>query len=159
MHAPSYRAMRPHHSPRTMHYPTISTHHPPQLLTHYTRHRNHQRLPPPMLEVSDAELMWLNPDYSPHLLWETGLCQDNSKGRRVEFWVGGCVAAGRLVSACSLCLRAPFAHHTLTVPNPHQVLRCVSSCRRLSKALSSPRSSSRCWLSLRPTRGLCTIAG
>eukprot|EP00619_Florenciella_sp_RCC1007_P000028 CAMPEP_0205904018 /NCGR_PEP_ID=MMETSP1325-20131115/462_1 /ASSEMBLY_ACC=CAM_ASM_000708 /TAXON_ID=236786 /ORGANISM="Florenciella sp., Strain RCC1007" /LENGTH=449 /DNA_ID=CAMNT_0053269737 /DNA_START=74 /DNA_END=1423 /DNA_ORIENTATION=- len=42
------------------------------------------RLPPPMLEVSDAELMWINPDYSPHLLWETGLCQDNSKGAEVR---------------------------------------------------------------------------
>lgn len=37
-----------------------------------------------MLEVSDAELMWINPDYSPHLLWETGLCQDNSKGAEVR---------------------------------------------------------------------------
>mmetsp|Transcript_84002 Transcript_84002/g.237801 ORF Transcript_84002/g.237801 Transcript_84002/m.237801 type:complete len:449 (+) Transcript_84002:230-1576(+) len=42
------------------------------------------RLPPPRLEVSDAELMWINPDYSPHLLWETGLCQDNSKGAEVR---------------------------------------------------------------------------
>mmetsp|Transcript_59843 Transcript_59843/g.81852 ORF Transcript_59843/g.81852 Transcript_59843/m.81852 type:complete len:437 (-) Transcript_59843:517-1827(-) len=42
------------------------------------------RLPPPMLEVSDAEMIWMNPDYCPQLLWEGGLCQDNSKGAQVR---------------------------------------------------------------------------
>ena len=42
------------------------------------------RLAPPMMEVSDAELVWINPDYAPQLLWESGLCQDNSKGAEVR---------------------------------------------------------------------------
>mmetsp|Transcript_30602 Transcript_30602/g.36071 ORF Transcript_30602/g.36071 Transcript_30602/m.36071 type:complete len:424 (+) Transcript_30602:138-1409(+) len=43
-----------------------------------------QRIPPPLLDVTDEELIWINPDYPPHFLWETGLCQDNSKGAEVR---------------------------------------------------------------------------
>jgi hypothetical protein len=42
------------------------------------------RVAPPMLVLTDAELIWINPDYAPQLLWDAGLCQDNSKGAEVR---------------------------------------------------------------------------
>ena len=30
---------------------------------------------PPVLEVADTEVIWLNPDYAPKLLWDTAMCQ------------------------------------------------------------------------------------
>jgi len=42
------------------------------------------RVAPPMLALTDAELIWINPDYAPQLLWDQGLCQDNSKGAEVR---------------------------------------------------------------------------
>lgn len=30
---------------------------------------------PPVLEVSDSEVVWLNLDYAPKLLWDAGMCQ------------------------------------------------------------------------------------
>ena len=42
------------------------------------------RLAPPLMEVTDAEMLWINPDYAPRLAWEGALCQDNSKGAEVR---------------------------------------------------------------------------
>uniref|UniRef100_A0A7S2RYB1 CCR4-NOT transcription complex subunit 11 n=1 Tax=Rhizochromulina marina TaxID=1034831 RepID=A0A7S2RYB1_9STRA len=39
---------------------------------------------PPLLTVTDAELMWINPDYAPRLLWDSTLCRDNAKGQEVR---------------------------------------------------------------------------
>lgn len=33
------------------------------------------RPPPPVLEVAETELIWLNPDYAPKLQWDTAMCQ------------------------------------------------------------------------------------
>jgi hypothetical protein len=45
---------------------------------------NFMRLAPPMFEVTDAEMIWINPDYCPPLLWNSDLCKDNSKGAEVR---------------------------------------------------------------------------
>jgi hypothetical protein len=29
-------------------------------------------------------MIWINPDYTPPLLWEPGLCTDNTKGAEVN---------------------------------------------------------------------------
>jgi len=39
---------------------------------------------PPLMAVTDAELMWINPDYAPRLLWDSTLCRDNAKGQEVR---------------------------------------------------------------------------
>ncbi|CAM9440327.1 unnamed protein product [Ectocarpus sp. 6 AP-2014] len=39
---------------------------------------------PPMLPIADSEVMWLNPDYAPRLLWDTSMGQDSSKGAEVR---------------------------------------------------------------------------
>jgi len=36
------------------------------------------------MPISDEEIMWLNPDYAPRLLWDSALCRDNSKGAEVR---------------------------------------------------------------------------
>jgi hypothetical protein len=33
------------------------------------------RPPPAVLDVADSEMIWLNPDYAPKLLWDTAMCQ------------------------------------------------------------------------------------
>jgi len=43
-----------------------------------------QRVAPPMLPISDNELLWINPDYAPRLLWDAGMCQDSSRGAEVR---------------------------------------------------------------------------
>ena len=42
------------------------------------------RVAPPLMAVTDAEMIWINPDYTPPLLWEPGLCTDNTKGAEVR---------------------------------------------------------------------------
>ncbi|CAM9724495.1 unnamed protein product [Ectocarpus sp. 4 AP-2014] len=39
---------------------------------------------PPILPIADSEVMWLNPDYAPRLLWDTSMGQDSSKGAEVR---------------------------------------------------------------------------
>lgn len=33
------------------------------------------RPPPPVLEVAETEMIWLNPDYAPKLQWDAAMCQ------------------------------------------------------------------------------------
>jgi hypothetical protein len=37
---------------------------------------------PPVLEVADTEVVWLNPDYAPKLLWDLAMCQVGGRGGR-----------------------------------------------------------------------------
>ncbi|CAM9344893.1 unnamed protein product [Ascophyllum nodosum] len=39
---------------------------------------------PPLLPITDSEVMWINPDYAPGLLWDTSMGQDSSKGAQVR---------------------------------------------------------------------------
>jgi hypothetical protein len=41
------------------------------------------RPPPPLMEVSDSEMIWLNPEYAPRLMWDGGMCVE-SKGTEVS---------------------------------------------------------------------------
>jgi hypothetical protein len=39
---------------------------------------------PPMMEVAESEVIWLHPTYAPRYLWDSGMCQDHSKGAAVR---------------------------------------------------------------------------
>lgn len=39
---------------------------------------------PPLVEVGEAEVMWLNPDYGPGVIWDASLAEDSSKGAEVR---------------------------------------------------------------------------
>lgn len=39
---------------------------------------------PPLMELSDSEIMWLNPDYAPRPLWEQSLCEGNSSEAEIR---------------------------------------------------------------------------
>lgn len=42
------------------------------------------RLPPPLLEPETSELIWLNPDYCPTVLWDGTMFEDSSRGMELR---------------------------------------------------------------------------
>ncbi|KAJ0398325.1 hypothetical protein ATCC90586_001781 [Pythium insidiosum] len=42
------------------------------------------RLPPPIMELDTTELIWLNPDYCPTLLWDGTMFEDSSHGMELR---------------------------------------------------------------------------
>ena len=43
---------------------------------------------PFMLEIEESEVIWLNPDYAPSLVWDTTLGEDTSRGAEVRALMG-----------------------------------------------------------------------
>ena len=117
------------------------------------------RLAPPMLEVTDSEMIWINPDYAPQLLWESSLCQDNSKGaeiRELMSKVRGPFKShephererdsdSAALTSLWIAPRGVQACHGLpTTHSPFLALFCGYFACRPSKTRSCSSSSSRC---------------
>ncbi|CAM9788326.1 unnamed protein product, partial [Hapterophycus canaliculatus] len=94
---------------------------------------------PPMLPIADSEVMWLNPDYAPRLLWDTSMGQDSSKGAEVRDVMAKAFkgpllptqqqqvlselqADARLVYHCGL---TPFKLPDLVENNPMIAIECL----------------------------------
>jgi hypothetical protein len=103
------------------------------------------RPPPPLVEITDDELLWINEDDAACLLWDTSIGQDNSKSEQIKDLMSAAFA-GPLTPSQQQQAITEFKN------DPRLVYHCSLTPQRLPELVeNNPMIAIECLLKLMPS--------